>query len=58
MDLATRSPAEVMRRLLAQVDERWGSAAGYLRANGMTEEELTALREALVEPVTEEGVEG
>ena len=49
--LATQSPADVMRRLLAQVDERWGSAAGYLRANGMTEGELDALRAALVEPI-------
>lgn len=47
--LATQSPAEVMRRLLDHVDARWGSAAGYLRANGMTDAELTALRRALVE---------
>lgn len=49
--LATQSPASVMRSLLEQVDERWGSAAGYLRANGMTEAELAALTAALVEPV-------
>jgi len=49
--LATQSPAPVMRRLLEQVDERWGSAAGYLRANGMTEGELADLNAALVEPV-------
>jgi protein-tyrosine phosphatase len=48
--LATQSPAPVMRRLLEQVDERWGSAAGYLRAQGMTESELAALSAALVEP--------
>lgn len=48
--LATQSPAPVMRRLLEQVDERWGSAAGYLRAQGMTEAELAALSAALVEP--------
>ncbi|KJQ55905.1 tyrosine-protein phosphatase [Microbacterium sp. SA39] len=47
--LATQSPAPVMRRLLEQVDERWGSAAGYLRANGMTDDELAALQRALVE---------
>ncbi|AZS40941.1 Tyrosine-protein phosphatase [Microbacterium oxydans] len=47
--LATQSPAPVMRRLLAQVDERWGSAAGYLRAQGMTDDELDALAVALVE---------
>lgn len=50
--LATESPAPVMRHLLEQIDERWGSAAGYLRANGMTEEEMTALRTALVEPAS------
>lgn len=47
--LATQSPAPVMRALLEGIDERWGSAAGFLRANGMTDAELSALREALVE---------
>jgi len=46
--LATQSPAPVMRSLLASVDERWGSAAGLLRAHGMTEVELAALRANLV----------
>ncbi|ALX66731.1 tyrosine-protein phosphatase [Microbacterium sp. XT11] len=53
--LATQSPAPVMRALLERVDQRWGSAAGYLRANGMTDAELSALREALVEPLSPEG---
>ncbi|WP_217183504.1 tyrosine-protein phosphatase [Streptomyces sp. AC495_CC817] len=48
--LATQSPAPVMRALLERIDERWGSAAGYLRANGMTDAELDALTVALVEP--------
>lgn len=48
--LATQSPAPVMRALLEKVDERWGSAAAYLRANGMTDAELDALRAVLVEP--------
>lgn len=47
--LATQSPAIVMRALLERVDERWGSAAGYLRANGMSDEALGALKAALVE---------
>lgn len=47
--LATQSPPPVMRALLQRVDERWGSAAAYLRANGMTEEELEALSSTLVE---------
>lgn len=47
--LATLSPAEVMSALLVEVDERWGSAAEFLSANGMTAEELAALRENLVE---------
>lgn len=51
--LATQSPAPVMRRLLEQVDERWGSAAGYLRAQGMTDAELVALSAALVEDASE-----
>lgn len=49
LELATRSPAEVMRGLLAEVDARWGSAAGYLSAHGMTTDELAALQEALVD---------
>ncbi|MEV4735595.1 MULTISPECIES: tyrosine-protein phosphatase [unclassified Microbacterium] len=57
--LATQSPAAVMRALLDAVDERWGSAREYLRAQGMTEPELEALQDALVEPsVTEDSDEG
>lgn len=47
--LATSSPADVMRRLLDEVDARWGSAAGYLTAHGMTDAELDSLRRALVD---------
>lgn len=47
--LATQSPAPVMRALLASIDDRWGSTADYLRAQGMTDAELAALREVLVE---------
>ncbi|PRB19230.1 tyrosine-protein phosphatase [Microbacterium sp. MYb62] len=48
--LATQSPAPVMRRLLAEVDDRWGSAAGYLREKGMSEGELAALSTVLIAP--------
>ncbi|GAA1529856.1 protein-tyrosine phosphatase [Microbacterium ginsengiterrae] len=47
--LATLSPAGVMRGLLDEVDSRWGSAADYLRAQGMADAELLSLRSALVE---------
>ena len=47
-DLATRSPAPVMRNLLADVTERYGSPADYLRAHGMTGDELRELRRVLV----------
>lgn len=47
--LATRSPAPVMRKLLGIVDERWGSAAAYLRSHGLTAGELADLRANLVE---------
>lgn len=47
-DLATRSPAPVMRALLAGVDERHGSAADYLRAHGLADDELAELRRVLL----------
>lgn len=49
IELATESPAPVMRKLLAGIDQRHGSVAGYLRAMGMTDAELRALTHALVE---------
>lgn len=48
--LATESPAQVMRETLANLDAEWGSAADYLTAHGLTTQELSALRSALVEP--------
>lgn len=47
-DLATRSPAPVMRELLADVVARYGSAADYLRASGMPDDELVELRRVLI----------
>jgi protein-tyrosine phosphatase len=49
-DLATRSPAPVMRNLLTGITSRYGSAADYLRANGMTDDELVELRRVLLSP--------
>ncbi|GAA5039346.1 tyrosine-protein phosphatase [Microbacterium fluvii] len=48
-DLAMRSPADVMRRLLADVAGRFGSAADYLRAQGMTDAELGELTRILIQ---------
>lgn len=48
-DLATRSPAPVMRAVLEEVTARFGSAGDYLRAGGVTDDELTALREVLID---------
>ncbi len=48
-DLVTRAPASVLRALLDDLDERFGSVAGYLRAHGITDEELVALRGVLVD---------
>lgn len=47
-DLATRSPAPVMRELLADLARRYGSVEDYLRAQGMTDDELAELRRVLV----------
>lgn len=48
-DLATRSPARAMRSLLDKLDREYGSPAGFLRAHGMSADELQRLREVLVE---------
>lgn len=48
-DLATRSPAPVMRGVLEDVSARFGSAADYLRAGGMADDELRALRDVLID---------
>ena len=47
-ELATKSPAPVMRGLLRELSEQYGSAAGYLRAHGLTDDELAELRRVLV----------
>lgn len=47
-DLATRSPAPVMRALLADVEARFGSPADYLRAHGARDAEIDELRRVLV----------
>lgn len=47
-DLATRSPAPVMRELLGQLDAVFGSPTDYLRAHGLAEDEIAELRRILV----------
>ncbi len=47
-DLATRSPAPVMRAALARLAADFGSPADYLRAHGITDAELVELRRVLV----------
>jgi|SRR5690606_18762006 len=49
IELATKSPAPVMAALLADLDERFGSTADYLRSAGLTAAELDALHEALID---------
>ncbi|MFZ4894756.1 tyrosine-protein phosphatase [Plantibacter sp. Mn2098] len=47
--LVTASPAETMARTLLHLDEHYGGAAAYLRAHGVTEDQLGLLAERLVE---------
>lgn len=47
-DLATRSPAPVMRALLSDVLVRYGSAGDYLRAHGLADDELAELARVLL----------
>lgn len=51
-ELATRSPAPVMRALLARLDAEYGSPADYLRAHGLPDDEIAELRRILVEPAS------
>ena len=48
-ELATRSPAPVMRGLLERLDTEYGSPAGFLLSHGLTDAELDRLRAALIE---------
>lgn len=48
VDLATRSPAPVMRALLSDLRERYGSPADYLRAQGLGDAELAELRRVIL----------
>ncbi|WP_308289090.1 tyrosine-protein phosphatase [Microbacterium trichothecenolyticum] len=47
-DLVARSPAPVMQALLADIDERYGSAAEYLRTHGLADDEIAELRRVLL----------
>jgi protein-tyrosine phosphatase len=48
-ELTTRSPAPVMAGLLEDLTTRYGSPVEYLRAHGLTDDELVELRRVLVE---------
>lgn len=47
-DLATRSPAPVMRGLLDDLRDRFGSPGEYLRAHGLGDDEVVELRRILI----------
>lgn len=49
-ELATRSPAPVMRAMLKHLDAVFGSPADYLRANGLADDEIAQLRRILIAP--------
>lgn len=46
--LVTASPADLLERLLDRIDAEHGSMDAYLRAQGLTDDELARLRAALV----------
>ncbi|MGU3411308.1 tyrosine-protein phosphatase [Microbacterium sp. M1A1_1b] len=47
--IATRSPRTAMQAAIAHLTERWGSATGALRAAGLSDDDLTALRDRLLD---------
>lgn len=48
-ELATRSPASVMRDLLERLDRDYGSPTDYLRSHGLGDDEIDELRRILIE---------
>lgn len=48
-DLATASPAGAMAAVFEDLDARYGGPLDYLQAHGLADDEVAALREALVE---------
>lgn len=49
-ELATRSPAPVMRGMLDDLRERFGAPVEFLRANGLADDEIAELRRVLIAP--------
>jgi len=47
-EIVTASPASELTRVISRWDSEWGSPADYLRAHGITDEELTALSAMLL----------
>jgi protein-tyrosine phosphatase len=50
VEVVTASPAPVLTALLTRLEAEHGSAAAYLTTHGMTDDDLDALRDRLVEP--------
>jgi protein-tyrosine phosphatase len=44
------TPAEAMSRVVQEIEHRYGDVASYLRAAGLTDEQIERLRERLVAP--------
>ena len=44
------TPAEAMTRVVQEIERRYGDVASYLRAAGLTDEQVDRLRERLVAP--------
>ena len=48
--LATMSPAPVMRQLLERLEQSYGSPVGFLEAHGLADDEIAELRRVLIAP--------
>lgn len=48
--LLSNTPAEGIVRVIGEIEQRYGDVAGYLRAAGLTDDQLATLRDRLVEP--------
>jgi protein-tyrosine phosphatase len=48
-ELVRRSPAAVLERTFGRIEARYGSIDGYVRAHGLADDDITALRLVLLE---------
>jgi protein-tyrosine phosphatase len=50
LEKLSQTPADAMARVVQEIEDRYGDVASYLRAAGLSDEQVERLRERLVAP--------